>query len=624
MSAISPHYRTVKDLLQSRSFAIDEYQREYKWEKKNIEELLSDLKGKFDADFQPGHATNKVTEYGEYFLGSIIVSQRNGKNYLVDGQQRVTSLTLLLIYLYRAAKDQGLNVSNTMEPLICSDDMGVIRFNLDIPERLSVIKALYEGTPFSPSGKDESIQAMHARYEDIEDSDLVEELGEGLAHFIYWLLNKVGLIEIATANDAYANAIFETMNDRGKPLSPVDMLKAYLLAPITEPAQRVEVNKVWKNQVLNLISWNGDPDPERDSNCMKAWLRAQHALTIRERKAGSVDKDWELVGSVFHRWVRDNSKLLGLGGAEPNRRFMAEQFPFFAGAWLQVLNASRHYTPGLEAIYYNAHNDFTWQPTVLLAPLVQSDGADDISRKLAVTATYLDIWLMRRTVNYVRVGYSSVSYAMWTLCRDIRRKSLPELVAILRDKLDKDEVSFAGYPAKGRNGLSDFCLNQFSRRYLFHLLARVTAATEVGAGRADNFPALVDRSGSNGFDIEHIWPADFDANRELFLDESEFSRTRNHAASLLLLPADVNRSLQDKPYAHKRSIYAQQNVYAASLSEGVYVHQPQFRQFIEGEGIPFRACADFGRAEQAQRLELLTVLVNRIWSPDRLEVAANA
>ena len=97
MSAINPHYRTVQQLLQSQSFAIDEYQREYKWEKKNIDELLSDLQAKFFAHYKTGADTTAVSTYGEYFLGSIIVSKRNNKNYLIDGQQRVTSLTLLLI-----------------------------------------------------------------------------------------------------------------------------------------------------------------------------------------------------------------------------------------------------------------------------------------------------------------------------------------------------------------------------------------------------------------------------------------------------------------------------------------------------------------------------------------------
>ena len=43
MSTIVPHYRSVQALLQSQSFSIDEYQREYKWGKENVEELLSDL-----------------------------------------------------------------------------------------------------------------------------------------------------------------------------------------------------------------------------------------------------------------------------------------------------------------------------------------------------------------------------------------------------------------------------------------------------------------------------------------------------------------------------------------------------------------------------------------------------
>ena len=50
------------------------------------------------------------------------------------------------------------------------------------------------------------------------------------------------------------------MNDRGKPLSPVDMLKAYLLAPIQDERERSDANRVWKKTVLDLISWGGEPD----------------------------------------------------------------------------------------------------------------------------------------------------------------------------------------------------------------------------------------------------------------------------------------------------------------------------------------------------------------------------
>lgn len=626
MSTITPHYRSVQQLLQSQSFAIDEYQREYKWEKENIDELLADLQGKFGSAYKPGDDTQKVSTYGEYFLGSIIVSKRNGKSYLIDGQQRVTSLTLLLICLYRLAKERGLTVVQTIAPLIFSDNLGHPKFNLDIPERLPVIEALFQGEPFNPDGKDESIQTMYARYRDIEENDLIDDLTNeqeaALPHFIYWLMTRVGLIEIATDNDNYAYAIFETMNDRGKPLSPVDMLKAYLLAPIENSELRTQANQEWKRQVLELIAWRGEHEPERDANCIKAWLRAQYAETIRERKAGAIDKDWELIGTVFHRWVRENSKRLRIGSEAENIRMIGNSFPFFAKAYRQILEASRTYSKGLEAIYYNAHNDFTWQSTVLLAPLLESDDDATVRRKLAVTATYLDIWIMRRTVNYIRVGYSSTSYAMWLLCREIRRKTLPELVDILTQKLATDDVTFQGSPSRGRYGIEDLTLNQFSRRYIFHLLARLTAFTEAGSGRADSFDKYIDRKVKNPFDIEHIWADDFDAVSAQFESIDKFPWWRNHVGSLLLLPADVNRSLQDKPFAAKRAHYAKQNFYAASLDASAYQHQPQFAHFREAHGFPFQPFSKFGKDEQRERRKLVAKLVEHVWSPERLKEAA--
>jgi len=356
MTAIVPNHRSVQQLLQGASFSIDEYQREYKWERKQIEELLDDLVAKFISCHRDGDETTAVASYEDYFLGSIIVSKRNGKSYLIDGQQRVSSLTLLLIHLHRKAVELNLNVAGHIAPLIYSDSFGQTKFNLDIPEREPVIRALFEGAAFNPDGHDESIQTMHARYGEIEERDLAGELDGALPHFIYWLLNKVGLIEIATDNDSYAYAIFETMNDRGKPLSPVDMLKAFLLAPIADADKRRQINQSWKAEIYGLISWGGVADAERDAACIKAWLRGQYAETIRDRKAGAADRDWELIGTVFHRWVRDNAKRLGLGAEQANIAFMAEHFPFFARAWTRILEASRTYQKGWEPIFYNAHN----------------------------------------------------------------------------------------------------------------------------------------------------------------------------------------------------------------------------------------------------------------------------
>ena len=111
---IIPNYKSVQQLLQGQSFAIDEYQREYKWESRHVEELLQDLLGRFRNSYRPGDETKAVSGYDDYFLGSIIVSVRDGHAYLVDGQQRLTTLTLLLVSLHKAAKSAGMPVSEAL------------------------------------------------------------------------------------------------------------------------------------------------------------------------------------------------------------------------------------------------------------------------------------------------------------------------------------------------------------------------------------------------------------------------------------------------------------------------------------------------------------------------------
>ena len=622
--SITPQYLTLKNLLQARSFAIDDYQREYKWDSKNIAELVSDLQTKFLASYHDGDTPKSSSLYAEYFLGSIMVTKRvtsqGEKDFLIDGQQRVTSLTLLLIYLYRVAVDRGLNVATTIRPLIFSDNYGEPQFNLAVPDRLPVLQALFDGSDYNPDGKDESVRNIVARYQDIVALDLAGELKNGLETFIYWLMSKVGLIEITTEGDTDPYAIFETMNDRGKPVSPVDVLKASLLAPIKEDEQRTAANQEWKKTIQGLIAWGAEPGNERDSTFVKSWLRAKYAQGTRDRRAGADDKDWELIGSVFHRWIRENAARLGVGDASRNYHLMTEEFPFFARAYERILQASTTYTSGLESVFYNAHNDFTWQPTVLLAPLTLADSEETVRRKIAATATYLDIWIMRRTVNNIRVGYSSVSYTMWRLCRDIRDMSLNELVDTLKHKLASEEdIAFEGSQSRGRGGISQLGLNQFSRRYIRHLLARITAYTETHAGKPDLFDKYVDRHAENSWDIEHIWPDDFDLYKAIFETRQDFDLWRNDVAALLLLPADVNRSLQDKPYEKKVPHYAKQNLYAASLAEITYQHQPQFLNLVKEQALPFHAYTTFSRKEQEERGQLVLALANKVWSPDRLD-----
>ena len=68
---------------------------------------------------------------------------------------------------------------------------------------------------------------------------------------------------------------------------------------------------------------------EEDADGIKSWLRSQYAESIRERKGGAVARDFDLIGTEFHRWVRDHEKELGLSGSADFARFIQQDFTFF-------------------------------------------------------------------------------------------------------------------------------------------------------------------------------------------------------------------------------------------------------------------------------------------------------
>src|SRR5229473_2515517 len=99
--------RTIRELLAGRKYSIDYYQREYKWQQKQVTELIEDLAGKFLESHDPKNERSAVGDYGHYFLGSIIVSDKDGQKFIIDGQQRLTTLSLVLIFLQHELADDS-------------------------------------------------------------------------------------------------------------------------------------------------------------------------------------------------------------------------------------------------------------------------------------------------------------------------------------------------------------------------------------------------------------------------------------------------------------------------------------------------------------------------------------
>lgn len=595
--------RTIRELLAGRKYSIDYYQREYKWQQKQVAELIDDLAAKFVESHEEGNERSAVAEYGHYFLGSIIVSDKDGQKFIIDGQQRLTTLTLLLIFLQHRLTDP--EQKGQIADLIFSQKYGKRSFNLDIPERTPCMEALYAGEEFTDNDAPESVGNILARYADLEEQFPEELAGAALPFFVDWLIENVHLIEITAYSDGDAYTIFETMNDRGLSLTPADMLKGYLLANITDTDRRTRASRVWKERVQALAEIGKD----EDADGIKSWLRSQYAESIRERKRGAEPQDFDLIGTEFHRWVRDHEERLGLTASAEFARFIERDFAFY-GRWYERLRrAGETLTPGLECVHFNAQHNFTLQYPVLLAPLRADDDEAVALRKLRVVAAWLDILIHRRIWNWRAIDYSTMQYAMFLAMRDVRGKSAPELAALLRERLDAESETFAGNDR--------FRLHGMNGRQIHRLLARMTDFIETRSGMASRYSEYAQR-GRKGYEIEHIWADHPERHADEFAHPSEFAEYRNRIGGLLLLPKSFNASYGDLPYAEKRGHYLGQNLLARSLHEQAYDHNPGFRRFIEESGLAFRAHGEFRKADLDARQELYRALAERIWSPDRL------
>lgn len=601
--------KTVRELLKGVKYSIDYYQREYKWGEKQAAELVNDLVTKFLEEYDEAHERKKVADYPHYFLGSIIISKKDSASFIIDGQQRLTSLSLFLILLHNLQRQRDDKVQ--IDELIVSERFGEKSFNLEVAERSPCMEALFEGQSFEIANASESVQNLYERYHDI-DAAFPDELREkGLPYFIDWMLEHVHLVEITAYSDDDAYTIFETMNDRGLSLSPTDMLKGYLLANIDEE-YRVDVNSRWKVCIRELV----ERDKEGDADFFKAWLRSQYAMKIRERKKGAKQEDFDRIGTEYHRWLRDSRHQVGLKKPSDFLRFVNTDFEFYSKQYLRLLSASANRTPGLEHVFYNAWNVFTQQYQILLAPLKPADTPEEIDQKIRITAKFLDILITWRQWNFRSIAYSTMQYAMFLVMRDIRGLSAPKLAHLLYEKLQAEEENFDKNSAYHRQGIGLY-LHQQNRKVLHRILARITDYIEVQSGMASRFEEYVG-SGGVAYEVEHIWADHFERHTDEFAHPADFTEHRNRIGDLLLLPKSFNASYSDKPYTEKLDHYFSQNLLAKSLHHKCYEHNPGFVRFVEERKLPFKNITEFKKASIDDRGELYRQIAKCVWNPASL------
>ncbi len=257
-TTIEVNKQSVEVLLGSgraKPFVIPEYQRPYAWTDEQVETLFEDL-----WEFT---ATSGGTEReGSYFLGSVVAYENeDGEQEIIDGQQRITSLFLLLRAIYtklvvtpvaeRTA--EANNFIGKIEPAIWRTNKltGTVDYkNILLTSRVvnnegnEILRTILETGKADENAKD-NYSKNYIHFQELFDKHSTEN-PLMVYQFIYALLNQAILLPITADTQDTALTIFSTLNDRGLPLSDADIFKAKIYNQLEADDKKVFIDR-WKD-----------------------------------------------------------------------------------------------------------------------------------------------------------------------------------------------------------------------------------------------------------------------------------------------------------------------------------------------------------------------------------------
>ena len=268
MKAIHANPKNIKEIFNS-SYVIPEFQRRYSWEIDECDKLWNDIVEHFEE-------VKKDIAMGEnYYLGTIVVYKDNSAKYqVIDGQQRLTSLLLLIRALHLVNKTYG-----TLKECIYEKDeiVGVFTDQIRLESRVidndkilleSTIKGIEITNPDSNSN-DRFRLNFEFFCKKVNEFSEVEMEG-----FVKTLLYKLVLLPIECETEDHALTIFERLNDTGKALTDTDIFKSKLYKYYSS----ADINSA--NEFVQ--EWNDIKDHEWLFRVYMHYCRARDGVTESE------------------------------------------------------------------------------------------------------------------------------------------------------------------------------------------------------------------------------------------------------------------------------------------------------------------------------------------------------
>ncbi len=479
-------------------YQIPDYQRPYSWETQQIEELWDDI---FSA---------MEDNDSNYFLGATILTH-TGDDYfeVVDGQQRLTTLTILLCVIRDLFLPKDKEITNSIQSLI--DGKYRLRLITQSHNQTQFEKEVLAGLKFPTKHLSEEERErdpfMNAA---LIFRDKLKSLKstERVKQFITYLMNKVVMITIISAKQSFAIRLFQVLNARGLPLGSADLVKSHLYGMCEPDKSKIpQLKQDWIK--FEAIGKDVEEDAEG--------LLTYYGYYVLERNPRT-NLYSELVGSKHFKSISDPTDI-------------TNELVKFATCYKEIYNT---HSKLLYSFWY-LPNAVYWRSILITARFCGYKEFEQLA--ILLRKLYYGFWISGYTIT--KIKQTSFNIIGWVKSN----KPISYIQKQVDEKLKEDEVH------KWVNESLDS--DAYFERWLKPLLLLVEY------NRTDDskisFIELWDRN----LQVEHILPGKWSTNpawKKLW-DEESATRWLNKLGNLTLLSGKKNVVATNDAFNKKKSVY---------------------------------------------------------------------
>ena len=505
--------KTVHSYLQENTYYIPDYQREYSWTDDQLEDFWQDLE-------------NAIGAERHHFFGQIVIHDEQGKQFIIDGQQRTTTAVIFLAVLRDLFSKYE---SNNEEAQNCKEDIRIkyigrwtskkdeLRLHLGVADRDYFKEQIQKAHP-SNEGKTPSQHRIYKAYVYFEkkmdtlldglnsDTDACVDL---LLKYYDTLLQYFDLMAVTTDDINEAFIIFETLNARGKELETADLLKNYVFMQAGSNIESIKTK--WLSMLDTL-----DKKDEATKYIRYYW-NATHPFTREKSLYKEISQ--VITASKCEEFVGDLNTLAELY----NALSAPEDNKFYSDNAINNL-----------LINLSVMKATTFYPIVFA---MQISSFTEIDVKTVIQA--IEVLVFR---NFVVAGQTANKYEIIfsRIANRITREKINvnEVIAELIEVTNDDET--------------------FTRDLVGLEIKTVTIAKYVLREIEDyGHGEKITSKDNKEINLEHIMPKN---NTQWKVDPVEHSKYLYRLANQTLLLEEYNKSISNKVFDIKKEMYKKSNI----------------------------------------------------------------